>query len=1050
MKQKSIYFFIIITFLFVSGAQAQSFGKNKVQYRIFEWEYIQTPNFDIYFYEGGKPIAEFTSKIAEDAYTQISRHFNWTLHKRISMILYSSHNDFQQTNIISQYMPEGVGGVTELFKNRIVVPFEGSYEQFRHVIHHELVHGMINDMIYGGSMQSAIANRVQVNIPLWMNEGLAEYLSIEWDTQADMIMRDIAVHNRIPNIRELDYFMAYKGGQSVWKFIAEKYGWEKIGEIIRNIKKSQNVEKGLQRSTGMDFKDLSKQWKKYLKKEYWPDIAGRDELEDFANKITDHDELRNYFNISPAISPDGSKIAILTDRDGYSDIFLISASDGRKIKKVVKGNRSPDFEELKWLQPGISWSPDGKRITFAAKAGKSDALYLLNVKSGKTEKILLDLDGIFSAVWSPEGDRIAFVGNKGKASDIYLYHLKTKVLKNLTKDTFSDFEPSWSSNGDKIAFVSNRGAFDREPDGFTMQNHDFKHTDIYVIDVNSDNIERITATPYDENSPVWSHTTNSIAYTADRNGVWNLYIQDLNDLSEAPKAVSNVLTGIFQLSWSTDDKKLYFSGYSGIGWDIYSIVNPLELEEKEVTKSNFIKNKEVDQGIDALLSSSTGISTIGEQSDWDDASFSKYIFASEYSHYNQQIDSTIVKPETPLTISDFKNADGSYKTHAYKTRFTLDLVNGQASFSNTFGYKGYTLFAFSDILGDHRLFLGSQFEISLENSDYYIAYNYLKRREDYAFALIHTADFFAVNQTDFYRVRHYNLDFAVSRPFNRFQRLEFGLTNHFVNHQLRVLKGFDYVIEQDNTLRLFTYRLNWVFDNSIWGFTAPSDGWRAMLQYNQSVNLYRDKIDFKTIMIDGRRYFKLSRYYDIAFRLMAGYSFGSNPQKFLLGGVENWIFGSGETNGEPDNGRRFNEDELDIFAQDNTDFLQNLYFSIYALPVRGTRFIERVGSKLLLTNFEFRFPFVNYLDMGFPMRIIFSNIRGVAFFDIGAAWDEKFHKTYKKPTTGRREFDDIIAGYGIGIRINFGYFLLRIDTAWDYQMRGSSKPQYYFSLGTDL
>jgi hypothetical protein len=188
-------------------------------------------------------------------------------------------------------MPEGVGGVTELFKNRVVLPFEGSYEQLRHVIHHELVHAMINDMIYGGSVQSLISNRIKVRIPLWMNEGLAEYLSMEWDTQADMIMRDISVHDHIPQIRNLDYYLAYKGGQSVWRFIAEKYGKEKIGEIFWQVKRKQDLERGLKSALGMDFEDLSKQWEKYLKKEYWPDVAGREELEDIAHRITDHDEF---------------------------------------------------------------------------------------------------------------------------------------------------------------------------------------------------------------------------------------------------------------------------------------------------------------------------------------------------------------------------------------------------------------------------------------------------------------------------------------------------------------------------------------------------------------------------------------------------------------------------------------------------------------------------------------------------------------------------------------------------------------------------------------
>ena len=235
---KNVVRYSILTIAIISLAWGQSFGKNKVQYRDFDWSYIQTHHFDIYFYGGEQSLAEFTSDVAEEAYEQISKHLSWDLRKRVSILVYNSHNEFQQTNVVGPYMSEGIGGVTELFKNRVVFPFSGNYEQFRHVIHHELVHAMLNDMVYGGSMQNVVSSRTKLRIPIWANEGLAEFLSSNWDTKADMILRDIAIHERIPTIKELNYFMAYKGGQSLWRFITNKYGREKIGEIFRSMKRA--------------------------------------------------------------------------------------------------------------------------------------------------------------------------------------------------------------------------------------------------------------------------------------------------------------------------------------------------------------------------------------------------------------------------------------------------------------------------------------------------------------------------------------------------------------------------------------------------------------------------------------------------------------------------------------------------------------------------------------------------------------------------------------------------------------------------------------------
>jgi len=533
---------IFILFLIAEGLFAQSFGQNKVQYKEFDWSLISSPNFDVYYYGEDTQLAEFTAEVSEKAHEQISKHLRWTLKKRVSIIVYYSHNDFQQTNVIWQYMREGIGGVTELFKNRVVLPFEGDYEQFRHVIHHELVHAILNDMIYDGNIQSIITGRVKLRIPLWANEGLAEYLSMNWDTKADMTLRDLSINERMPTVKELESYMAYKGGQSIWRFIAEKYGREKIGEIITAMKMTQNAEKGIERALGMDYEDLTKQWHKYLKKEYWPDVVGRDEIEDIAKRLTDHKKEKNYYNISPAVSPDGSKIAVLSDRSGYFDIYVLDAIDGKEIRRLVKGNRSVDFEELKLLQPGISWSPDSKRIVIAAKAGKSDALYLINVKTRKKEKFTFNLDGIFTAAWSPDGNQLAFIGTKDGASDVYVYNIDEEKLTALTSDIYSDSEPSWNNDGSVLVFVSDRNGdiAGLQPPEAIIE-HDFSQKDIYAIDLSSGNISRITDTDHNEDYPIWSHTEkNTLFYVSDDGGVWNIYRYKPDS---DPVALTNILTG---------------------------------------------------------------------------------------------------------------------------------------------------------------------------------------------------------------------------------------------------------------------------------------------------------------------------------------------------------------------------------------------------------------------------------------------------------------------------------------------------------------------------
>ena len=1043
---------ILITILsFAVVLNAQSFGQNKVQYRDFDWSFIQTPHFDIYYYGDQKSLAEFAAEVSEESYEQISVHLRWTLKKRVSIMVYNSHNEFQQTNVVGSYMREGVGGVTELFKNRVVFPFEGNYEQFRHVIHHELVHALINDMVYGGRMQNVVSSRTKIRVPIWANEGLAEYLSSNWDTKADMVMRDIAVHERMPSIKELNYFMAYKGGQSLWRFISGKYGREKIGDVFRAMKRTQNDQKGYELALGMNYEDLTKQWHKYLKKEYWPDVKDREAIEDISEKLTDHKKARNFYNVSPALSPDGSMVALLSDQNGYFDIHILDAITGKRIKKLVKGNRSVNFEELKWLQPGLSWSPDNKKIVVAAKAGKGDVLHVIDIKTRKSQKFEINIEGVFSASWSPKGNEIAFVGQSGNSSDIYIFNLETESIRKITDDIFSDSYPSWNPEGTKIVFVSDRGNFiSGEYDG-KMYDHDFGQTDIYIVDVSTRKIDRVTNTDYNESHPVWANTEEMIFYTSDYNGVWNLFANPINNINNsAPYPITNVLTGLQQPTLSGDDNMMIFAGYSGIGWDLYSLDKPLSFKKQIVPPSQFILNQDKDKETITDLRKHKSKKNYSNQ---EEGNYSDWIFARGYEHFNSSIDQENLT-ESILSIDSTK-INGEYISKAYKTRFTLDLVSGNLQLSNVFGASGMTYFSFSDILGDHQIAFGTEMVLTLENSDYFFQYGYLKNKMDLYFIAFQNANFFSIDYVSFARLRHYGLQNYISYPFSRFQRLDFGLSWHNINYAIleqswNEFGNPEYIATSDSTFSTVLPRVSWIYDNSVFGFTGPIDGFRKNTTLTINPGLGSGSTSFQTLKSDIRKYWRIGRDYTIAFRGFIGKSIGPGKQNFFLGGVPYLLAGGGETNGKKDD-NNFREVILDA---SNNSLINDIYFTEYAWPLRGARFGERFGYAASLFNIEVRFPFINYLALGFPLKMIFGNIRGHAFVDIGAAWQSLDEFTTNKwperyGTNLSENYSPWVMTSGLGTKINLGYFLLKIEMAWDRNPNGYSKPQWYFSLGPD-
>ena len=1031
---------VLIILLFINQLFSQSFGQNKVQYDSFDWDYIVSPNTNVYYYGDNYDLAIFTSKVAEKSIEQIGKHLRWRSSTPIKIIVYTSHNDFQQTNVVNVYMSEGIGGVTELYKNRIVIPFEGSYEQFEHVIHHELVHAAINQLVYGGNAQGLISGRIRVQVPLWANEGLAEYLSVDWDTNSDMVLRDLAIEDNLPSIPELNYsILAYKGGQSVLQYITQKYGREKVGEIFQEMKRAQDDERGFESALGVDYEKLTEDWQDFVKREYWPDLVNRENFDDFSTKITDRSQSRNFYNVSPAFSPDGNTIAYFSDQDGYMDLILYKVDSEKQKRRLIRGNTTPDFEELKWLQPGISWSPDGESISFASKSGEQDSIIIVDVKSGKYKKIPIDLDGVFTTSWHPSKEIIAFMGHKDASSDIYVIDLNSKEVTNVTNDIFSESSPSWSSNGEVIYFTSDRGNSLQAENMFEI---DFSQTDIFQYSFLTNKITQLTDTEFNENYPVASLDGN-LFYTSDYNGITNIFKHNLSNNESYP--ITNVITGVQQIDLDGSNN-LVFSGFKERGWDLYLMNNLDMASEKEIKPTKFFDSKGENNDFEDLRSfTSTKKTTIQED-------YSKYIFARNYQYRNSKKE---VNEEVEVDSLRFQD---DYIARKYQTDFSVDYIATSATIDNLFGTRGVANLSWSDVMGDHRINIGTNLVLDLNNSDLVVQYAYLKNRTNYYTTLFQQANTFGLGYNLTYdfigQLRDYGIGFFGQYPFSKFTRLDFGATIRNVDYEIKQFDIFTYqtTTNYKENLKAVVPMTSFVFDNSTNGYTGPVDGFKQYLTFQFSPDIGTNSIPFQTLKFDMRKYYKISRNYSLAARLMLGKSVGDKPQKFFLGGnSQMMIFSDTQTEGRDDSGFYAQR----VLDYDNTSILEDVYFSEYVFPLRGARYRERVGENVAVANFEFRFPFVNYVDVSFPARIRFGNIFGHLFVDVGAAWDSSDEFDNSELVRNKYGLTDskaspILTTFGIGTKIFTPFALIRIDTAWDkYPSGGYSKPQYIVSFGYD-
>jgi len=709
-------FFRIFYILLIASALFP-FGKNKVQHHDFDWKFIETDHFRIYYYQGGDHLADFTAEMAERSLERLRKDMMYIPRSKIHVIVYNSHNHFEETNIMGGIPEESVGGFTEFFKNRVVVPYEGNWEDFRHVIHHELTHAIMNQMLFQGNYQSIVSGLANMNMPLWFIEGIAEYESRGgWDSESDQTVRDAVYHNYIGNLYYLNNYMAYKGGQSLFKYIADTYGSKKIGEILRSINIIRSTEDAFLDALGTNFKDLSQNWDKWLKTKFWDTLIATDEPKSAAVILTDHEEYGNSINNSPVISPDGKKIVFLSNKSDYFDIYLMRTFDGKIIKKIISGQSSGDFEEFHWLRPGFAWSPDSRNIAFFTKSTDEDALFIYEAETGKRlKRVKFGLDGLYYPEWSKDGEHICFTGLKDGFSDIYLYTIETGELKKLTDDIYSDNEPRFSPDGTKIAFSSDRLddlTIDKKLlSGIMDRNLNVK--DIFVLDIASDTITPVTDPGgFREFSPFWIDDSR-LGYISDESGISNIYYKDLS--SGRSSGLTNLMTGCSQASYS--DNKIAFTAVFKAGYDIFMINDAEKL----------IENKK--DPLEVRWYEETDFSKVSVEKD-STFEFSK----TDLRKFKFRKDLLEEKPEEVITEEQRIELR---KPKSYAIHFTPDIITVNAGYATGYGVVGSTYLQFSDYLSDHRFILATDLNQDILNSNLGLYYYYLKKRMNIGMGISH-------------------------------------------------------------------------------------------------------------------------------------------------------------------------------------------------------------------------------------------------------------------------------------------------------------------------
>jgi len=1046
------------------SADAQYFGRNKVQYKTFETRVLETEHFDIYYYPEMEAIVGEAGRMAERWFARIARLLDHELKGRQPLILYASHPDFEQTNAVFGQIGESTGGVTEVLKRRIVLPLAGTLNESDHVLGHELVHAFQFDITsLSGEGGIGFRGPTALLLPLWFVEGMAEYLSVgPVDAHTAMWMRDAAACNcRLPTLRDLttrqwDYF-PYRWGQAFWAFVAGKWGDESVGKVLKVAGRSGNPEQALEAVLQIPIPQLEAEWHQAIYDAYAS--VAQDALGDRANivfaeppspdedldgqpaeadveegkQLGDLHELpplpqhgsatqlvsqkmgSGGLNVGPSLSPDGSRVVFLSEKDLFAiEMFLADAETGKVIRRLTKSAVDSHFESLQFINSSGAWSPDGRHFAFGVVVKGRPALTIVEAETGKRvhEVRFEELGEVYTPSFSPDGRSVVFAAIVNGYTDLFILDLETEQLRRLTSDFYSDLQPAWSPDGGAIAFVTDRFTTDLP----TLSYGNYR---LGLIDPSTGEIQAMPVFGVGKHiDPQWAPDGQSLYFVTDVSGISNVYRYEfqggnLYQVTDLVTGVSGITALSPAISSASASNRLVYTAFERGDYNLYRIDVPEDLLGEAIEE--------------AIAGASPAMLPPQDRSPG-------------------LVSVLLDEPE--LGLADTLTFAGT----AYRPGITLDYVSqpqlaAGADRYGAFLAGGISLY-FSDMLGNRNL--STLFNINTANGNLLrstavvVGYEnrrtrwnwtaelgqipYISRR--YAIAFDDAQGVYIERERREWQVNRI-ATMGISYPISRANRIE--LTGGFqgidfyneVRTSILSLSGAEVSRENEElpspgSLNMGTAAAALVYDNTIFGGTGPMLGQRYRLEVSPRVG----DLNYVNALVDFRRYIMPVRPTTFAFRILHFGRYGSDSEATWgdidsdpVPGYENQRVLSDLYLGYPSiirgyNDGSFSAQECVASAVSQCDVYNNLF-----------------GTRILTANFEYRIPLIGFFGVvpsaGAPPLDI------APFFDVGVAWRDGVSPSLNCDGNGQTilvNCSEVVASIGIAGRLNLlGFMILELD-----------------------
>ncbi len=1062
------------------------YGKNRIQYEKFEWNVLTSQNFELYFYTGGESIAKMTAGYAEADFTRMTDLVGYSPYNKVKIFVYNSVADLQQSNIGIDAQGYSVGGQTKFFRPEIELAFTGDKASFQKELNRSIASALVFEMMYGGNLKDMLKSAYLLTLPDWFIPGVTQYLSEGWTVELDDYMRDMLKYRKLKNIDSYTGQDAQFVGQSIWNYIAEEYGKQSIANILNLTRIVRSSESGVQNTIGVSYSRFMTDWKKFyidqaalIGAEHSPipiQNLVRENRKDLAHN---HLQINNLQNL----------LAYSENNKGAYKIKIRNLATGKE-NTIFKGGYRTTSQAVDMNIPLITWRNETQLAIIGYEKGEL-MLWLYDIKTKKTKKTKLPFSHINSFASSDDGSTFVFSAEKYGQNDIYTYDIDDKKVKKLTDDTFDDITPTFLKKSNQIVFASNRtnDTIAIATKGTLADISDRFNIFIYNPE-NKITLQRLTNTLSTDMNPLAANE-HLILFLSNQRGIVHLFGYELS--TGVSKQITNFEHSIDRYDFH-DNRFVFNTLYKGK--EELFLMNNFDVASRTVFSGKTTRQQRIDVRQLAILRQKK-----------QDAEKDKPTQKSENNTNNEKVkDSTnrtnpydidtdnyvfdipapqktkkkkLLEGYKPTESEGFKRKPESIefsKATKYANRFSAEgikttmiidpryaLIPDKVSF-----LRGATIQIETDVVElfeNHRFKLGMGILLNLAtpNTNYFLEYQYLKKRFDYQ--LRFDRQTYTVSGTQQSFLQRYALNKAqssVSYAFDTRQRITgtlFLANTTFATTSSSVSSTF--LKKAQEEVYYGGFGLSYTFDNVIIPAPNVADGLKAKITYENYTGINIESKSFGNIYGEARYYKQLGRKILFAGRVIYGQFLGTSRKTYRVGGIDNWILNKSDaiTSTNP---LYYDDSPTEEAASRN---YSDLLFTPYLMPLRGFNYNRLSGDGAFLANLEFRIPVLNYLSHGNITSNFIRNLQFIGFFDIGTAWnglnpfsrDNALNFTefsvvgnpfYAKVYNFKNPF---LMGYGAGMRTMVLGFYLRGDLAWGIEDNViASKPMFYLSFGHDF